>query len=196
MATTTAKSGTTPAETPPRRSLWKRLLGRLVLLILVAAVGGGGYLYYRSNHLIKSEPYQAVLKFVNESEIVKDKVGGPLHEAGFLEKLQNSSSITEEGERGEALIKFTLQSPRGPLEVQSNGRKLANEWSITSLMVRFPGEQDNTSLLAEVHRKTAGETPKFDPTKAPEKIDTKIDLPTPGTDIKIDLGDLPTVPEK
>jgi len=198
MATTTVKPGTTtPAVTPPKRSLWKRLLVRLVMLLLVAAVGGAGYLYYRSNRLIKSEPYQAALKYVTESKLVKQRVGEPLVAAGLLENLRDGSNVTEDGKTGEAQLQFKMMSPKGPVEVSGRGRKFDDVWSITDLAVKLPGETEKLSLKSEVEVDTAKETPKFDATKPPEKVETKIDLPPPGTDIKIDLpSDLPMVPEK
>ncbi len=60
----------------------------------------------------------------------------------------------------------------------------------------LPNEKEKLNLMSEVMVDTAGDTPKFDPTQQPQKSDTKIELPMSGTDIKIDLGDLPTVPEK
>ncbi len=85
MATTTTKSGTaTPAVTSPSGSLWKRLFVRLMLLVVLVAVGGFAFLYYRSNRLVQSEPYQAALKYVTESKLVKEKVGGRWCKPGSL----------------------------------------------------------------------------------------------------------------
>jgi hypothetical protein len=89
-----------------------------------------------------------------------------------------------------------MLSPKGPLEVLGSGRKRDNVWSIQSLMVTLPGGSEKVNLMSEVVLDTAGDTPKFDPNQQPQKSDTKIDLPMPGTDIKIDLGEIPTVPEK
>jgi hypothetical protein len=197
MATTSPKSGTTTsAVTPLQRSLWKRLLVGFVMLLLLVAVGGFGFLYYRSNQLINSEPYQAVLKFVTESETVKSKLTGPLTEPSFMDNLRNSSTLPAEGERAEALIKMTLLSNNQPLDVQSTVMKENTDWVIKDLNVRFPGEQQGTSLRKELSLKYGGDTPKFDPNQQPKTNDTKINLPPPDTDIKIDIGDLPTVPEK
>ena len=193
MATTTVKPETTPpAATPVKRSLWKRILVRLVLLLLVATVGGAGYLYYRSNRLIQSEPYQQALKFVTESQLVKQKIGGPLTEASLLEQLRNGSSVTDEGERGEASIQFPLLSPRGPIDVQASARKLDNEWSIQTLQVKLPGEKEPLILTSEVLLKTAGETPKFDATKPVPKVETDVKLVDP-TELKFD--DIPMPPK-
>ncbi len=198
MATSTAKTGTTaPESTPAKRSLWLRMLVRLVLLLLVVAIGGAGYLYYRSNRLIQSEPYQQALRFVRESELVKKKIGGPLTEASFMEQLRNGSSVTDEGERGEASIQFPLTSPRGPIDVQASARKHDNEWSIQSLQVTLQDEKEPLILTSEVLLKTASETPKFDATKPVEKVETKIDLPSPDSDIKIEIPDIPpALPEQ
>lgn len=197
MATTTATPGTaTPAVTPPPRALWKRLLLRLVMLLVLLAVGGFGYLYYRSNQLINSEPYQAVLKFVRESETVKSKLTHPLAEPSFIDNMRNSSTLPEEGARAEALIKMTLLSNNQPLDVQSTVMKTNNDWVIKDLNIRFPGEQEGTSLRKELSLKYGDDTPKFDPNQQPKPNDTKINLPPPDTDIKIDIGDVPTVPEK
>lgn len=193
MATTKAKSGTTTSPvTPPKSSLWKRLLMRLVTLLLIVAMGGFGFFCYRSNRLIKSEPYQAALKYVTGSKLLKAKVGEPLTEAGFLESLLDGSNVSE----NDAQLQFKMLSPQGPIKVLGGGRKRDNVWSITSLSVLLPDEKEKLNLMPEVNLDTAGDTPKFDPNKQPEKNETKIDLPTPGTDIKIDLGELPTVPEK
>jgi hypothetical protein len=193
MATTTVKSGTTtPAVTPPKRSLWKRLLVRLVMLLLVAALGGAGYLYYRSNRLIKSIPYQAALKYVTESKLVKERVGEPLVSAGFLENLRDGSNVTEDGKTGEAQLHFKMMSPKGAIEVSGQGRKLDDVWSIIDLAVLLPGEKEKLSLKSEVEVETAKDTPKFDATKPPEKIKTDVKLVDP-KELKFD--DLPTVPQ-
>ena len=198
MATTTSKTGTaTPAVTPPQRRLWKRLLGRLVLLLLVVAIGGAGYLYYRSNRLVKSEPYQAAIKFVSNSKLVKAKVGEPVEPLGFLQNLNDGSSITEEGEFGEAQLQFKMMSPGGPLEVSGSARKRDNVWSIINLAVLLPKGKERLSLMSEVNLETAADTPKFDASKPSEKIETKINLPPAESEIKIDLpSDLPMVPER
>lgn len=198
MATTKTVPKTSTTETQPmKRSLWKRLLLRVVMVLLLAALGGAGYLYYRANRLITSQPYQDAVKFVTNSKLVKDKVGEPLQTVGILQNLNNGSSINEEGEFGEAQLQFKMLSPRGQIEVSGGGRKRDNSWSITSLQVLVPGDRERLNLMSEVNKETAGDTPKFDPNKQPEKVETKINLPPPETDIKIEIpGDLPTVPEK
>lgn len=195
MATSTAKPETTTEAKPAKRSLWKRLLVRFILLLLVAAVGGASYLYYRSNRLIKSEPYQAALKYVTNSKILKEKVGEPLVTAGILEDLRNGSSVTDEGNSGEAQIQFKLISPKGILVVHGAGRKRDGTWALNDLAVEVPGEKDHVSLNSEVEVDTAKETPKFDPTKPQEQIKVP-DLPPPSSDIKIEIPDLPTIPQK
>jgi hypothetical protein len=196
MTTSTAKSESqSPNTQPAKRSLWKRLLLRLVMVLLLAAIGGAGYLYYRSNRLIKSEPYQAALKYVMASNILKEKVGEPLTSAGFIEDLRNGSNVTEEGNSGEAQIQFKMTSPKGLIKVSSAGRKRDGTWAINDLAVEIPGEKDKVSLNAEVEVDTAKETPKFDPNKTPEKIITPV-LPSTSGDIKIEIPDLPAVPQK
>lgn len=194
MATTTAKSGTTPpAVTPQRGSLWKRLLVRLVLLMVLVAVGGFGFLYFRANRLVQSEPYQAALKYVTQSKLVKDKVGEPLAQAGFIDFLRDGSNVSD----NDAQLQFKVISPQGPIEVLGSGRKRDNAWSIQSLSVTLPNSTERLNLMSEIIVDTAGDTPKFNPNEQPPKNEIKIDLPPPDTDIKIEIpGDLPTIPEK
>jgi hypothetical protein len=192
MATTSTKSdSTTPAVTPPQRSLGKRLFVRFVILLLLVAVGGFSFLYYRSNRLIKSEPYQAAMKYVTNSKLLKEKVGEPVVAVGLLESLRDGSNVSE----NDAQLQFKMLSPKGPIEVLGSGRKRDDVWSIQSLSVTLPHEQEKLNLMSEVLLDTAGDTPKFDPNAQSQKADVKIDLPTPGNDIKIDIGELPTVPE-
>lgn len=187
MATTTTKSGTaTPAVTPPQRSLWKRMLVRLVMLLLIVAVGGFGYLYYRSNRLIKSEPYQAALKFVTESKLVKEKVGEPLVPAGLLDNLRDGSNVSE----SDAQLQFKMMSPKGAIEVSGSGRKRDNDWSIQNLAVLLPGEKEKLSLMSEVNLVTAGDTPKFDANNPPAKAPTDVKLVDPA-DLKFDEIPMP-----
>ncbi len=42
-----------------KRQLVEAVIVRLVILVVLVAVGGFAFLYYRSNRLINSEPYQA-----------------------------------------------------------------------------------------------------------------------------------------
>jgi hypothetical protein len=162
------------------------------MLLVLIAVGGFGFLYYRSNRLIKSEPYQAALKYVTESKLVKEKVGEPLVQAGLLDNLRDGSNVSD----NDAQLQFKMFSPMGPIEVLGSGRKRDNEWSIQNLSVRVPNQQEPLNLTPEVLLKTSGDTPKFNPNEQPPKIDAKIELPMPGTDIKIDLGEIPSLPEK
>jgi hypothetical protein len=186
MTASTTKTDLKSTESSPvKRSLWKRLLIRLVLLLFVAAIGGAGYLYYRSARLINSEPYQAALKYVLNSKILKKEVGEPLVTAGFLEDLRNGSSVTDEGNIGEAQIQFKMASPKGLIAVAGQGRKRDGSWAIQDLSVEIPGMKDRISLNAEVEVDTARDTPLFDPNKK-EEIKQPV-LPTPNTDIKIEL---------
>ncbi len=186
MTTNTTKNEQKSTDAPPvKRSLWKRLLIRLVLLLLVAAIGGAGYWCYRSYRLINSEPYQAALKYVHNSKILKEKVGGPLVNAGFLENLRDEgSNVIDNGDAGEAQIRFNMMSPKGPISVAGAGRKDKGEWAITDLTVMIPGNE-RVNLYSEVQLDTAKDTPLFDPNKK-EEIKQPV-LPTPNTDIKIEL---------
>ena len=185
MTTSTTKPEQKSTEAPPlKRSLWKRLLIRLVLVLLVAAVGGAGYVYYRSYRIISSEPYQAAMKYVINSKILKGKVGEPLVTAGFLENLRDGSSVTDNGDVGEAQIRFNVMSPKGPVNVTGAGRKDKGEWAITDLTVMIPGNE-RVNLYSEVLLDTGGDTPKFDPTKK-EDIKQPV-LPETSNDIKIEI---------
>ena len=186
MTTNTTKTEPKSTDvTPAKRSLWKRLLIRLVLVLFVAAIGGAGYFYYRSARLINSEPYQAALKYVLNSKILKEKVGEPLTTAGFLEDLRNGSSVTEEGNSGEAQIQFKIASPKGLLAVAGQGRKRDGTWAIQDLSVEIPGIKDRVSLNAEVELDTAKDTPLFDPNKK-EEFKQPV-LPETSNDIKIEV---------
>ncbi|MDX1964187.1 MAG: cytochrome c oxidase assembly factor Coa1 family protein [Pirellulales bacterium] len=176
-------TATAPAAPVAQRRLisWKWYPAIFFGMLLLLIMAGGLVMYIQGQNAINSPPYQLTLREIQASAQVQAKIGQPITNATWYPAVK----ITDNGEKGEALCQFEVYGPLGTLEIKSQLRKLAGEWSPTELGYKQPGVLEYTSIMKEYLAKNKSDVPIFDG-QTPAKTTTKIDLPPPDLDFSIE----------
>jgi hypothetical protein len=173
---------TTTSTTPVKSSRMKRVLKWLLGIAIVALAGGGIFYNYKYGAILRSAPYQEVLKVVTNSKQIQDQLGTPIQGISWFPAV----NLIEEADRGDAQLYFEVSGPKGIANVQSKASKRADGWAITDLKVKIKDQEVN--LMPEVSATITDGAPKFDPNAKP--IDPVV-IPPPmlpnGTDINIEI---------
>jgi hypothetical protein len=109
--------------------LWRLGAGLAAFLLVF---GGGILIWLTRDNVRSSEPYQLALERVRNSSVVRDILGGPIEETGWLSRRKLQIDDTA----GKAEIEFEVDSPKGGAIVQGTARRLDGKWEFTYLEVR------------------------------------------------------------
>ncbi len=146
-----------PEERPaPRR---KKRWPTVVAVLIVAAAVAGIMVYDRYvGRLLRSEPYQAALRLIQNDAKAQDELGTPIKDAtSILNRVLPSGSIYSDAKgSGEATLLFRVSGPKGQADALVKARRTNGKWDVNSVDLTLAS---GNKLAVEV----PAEAPLFNP---------------------------------
>lgn len=162
-----------------------------MVLILLAACGLLiGYRIVFSSRK-SAEPYKMALQQVQQDAQVVERLGNPVTDAEWFP----TGNVNEEGDRGTATLHFAVAGPNGNAQVIAQARRVDAQWGLTMLNVTF-GDGERLSLDTR-SESGLGDAPVWSPPSDDERgsEDVPLVVPEGDTQIKVELPEIPTVPQ-